>query len=228
MTTRLTDTVEDYLQLLYTMKREGAPIIAARVKERKGVSAPTAWATLKRLERDGLIEIAAGHRIELTDVGLELAESILRKHMLAERMLIDVLKLDWADVHEEAEQVQHAITPLIEKQLLMLLGNPSTCPHGNPIPGLFNFETAPPTLPLRIVGEGELVVINNIAEHAEDDYDLMRYLQRNSLMPNMHLRVDEVALANATITVSLLDRDNEKVVIGLATAEFIYVRREAQ
>src|SRR5688572_8522444 len=146
--TRPTETVEDYLQLIYTMHREGAPIIAARVKERKGVSAPTAWATLKRMERDGLIEIIASHRIQLTDQGEELAESILRRHMLAERMLIDVLKLDWADVHEEAEHVQHAISPVIEKQLLMLLGNPTTCPHGNPIPGLFDFDAAPPTLPL--------------------------------------------------------------------------------
>src|SRR4029079_15560582 len=132
------------------------------------------------------------HRIELTREGEDLAESILRRHMLAERMLIDVLKLDWADVHEEAEHVQHAISPLIEKQLLMLLGNPNTCPHGNPIPGLFNYETAPPTMPLRTSSEGELVTINNIAEHAEDDLDLMRYLQRNSLLPNMHLKVDEV------------------------------------
>src|SRR3954452_15186165 len=99
---RPTETIEDYLQLIYTMQREGAPIIAARVKDRKGVSAPTAWATLKRMERDGLIEINNGHRINLTPGGEELAESILRRHMLAERMLIDVLKLDWADVHEEA------------------------------------------------------------------------------------------------------------------------------
>src|SRR5439155_17746023 len=126
-TARLTDTVEDYLQLLYTMKREGAPIIAARVKERKGVSAPTAWATLKRMERDGLIEITAGHRISLTPHGDELAESILRRHMLAEHLLVDVLKLDWADTHEEAEHIQHAITPVIERQLLSILNNPTTC-----------------------------------------------------------------------------------------------------
>jgi hypothetical protein len=81
-------------------------------------------------------------------------------------------------------------------------------------------------MPLRVIAEGELVTITNIAEHAEDDLDLMRYLQRNSLLPNMHLKVDEVALANATITVSLLDKGSEKVVIGLPTAEFIYVRRE--
>src|SRR3990172_7165065 len=115
---RPTETVEDYLQLIYTMRREGTPVIAARVKERKGVSAPTAWATLKRMERDGLVRLAAGHRIELTPQGQELAESIIRRHMLAERLLTDILHLDWADVHEEAHKVEHAISPLIERQIL--------------------------------------------------------------------------------------------------------------
>ena len=102
---RPTETIEDYLQLIYTMQREGAPIIAARIKERKGVSAPTAWATLKRMERDGLVNLGRGHRIELSPQGQELAESIIRRHMLAERLLTDILKLDWADVHDEAHKM---------------------------------------------------------------------------------------------------------------------------
>src|SRR5215217_1339828 len=120
---RPTETIEDYLQLIYTMQREGAPIIAARIKERKGVSAPTAWATLKRMERDGLVSIATGHRVQLTPKGRELAESIIRRHMLAERLLTDILKLDWADVHDEAHRMEHAISPLIERQILHLLDN---------------------------------------------------------------------------------------------------------
>ena len=100
--TRPTETVEDYLQLIYTMHREGDAVIAARVKERKGVSAPTAWATLKRMERDGLVELGGDHHIVLSQSGLEMAESIIRRHMLAERLLTDILKLDWADVHDEA------------------------------------------------------------------------------------------------------------------------------
>src|SRR5688572_8876296 len=127
-------TVEDYLQLIYTMHREGDDVIAARLKERKGVSAPTAWATLKRMERDGLITLGEGHQIELSTSGQEKAQSIIRRHMLAERLLTDILKLDWAEVHDEAHRIEHAISPLIERQILKLLDNPSTCPHGNPIP----------------------------------------------------------------------------------------------
>jgi DtxR family Mn-dependent transcriptional regulator len=219
---RPTETIEDYLQLIYTMQREGSPIIAARIKERKGVSAPTAWATLKRMERDGLVNLGSGHRIELSPQGQELAESIIRRHMLAERLLTDILKLDWADVHDEAHKMEHAISPLIERQILALLDNPETCPHGNPIPGLA--AAAPPsTQTLRRAAEGETVTINNIAEHAEDDADLMHYLQRNGLTPGATLHIDEVALANATITVTHADTGRQ-VVVGLPTAELILVR----
>jgi DtxR family Mn-dependent transcriptional regulator len=220
-----TQTVEDYLQLIYTMHREGEEVIAARLKERKGVSAPTAWATLKRMERDGLIELVQGHRIELSPLGVEQAESIIRRHMLAERLLTDILKLDWADVHDEAHRIEHAISPLIERQIRLLLNDPTTCPHGNPIPG----SPLPPlqlVRPLREVREGERVVINNIAEHAEDDADLMHYLQRSSLVPGARLLVDEVALSNATITVALLDNEDRKVAVGLPTAELILVKAE--
>jgi DtxR family transcriptional regulator, Mn-dependent transcriptional regulator len=220
---RPSETVEDYLQLIYTMEREGAPVIAARVKERKGVSAPTAWATLKRMERDGLVSLGRDHHIELSTAGQEKAESIIRRHMLAERLLTDILKLDWADVHDEAHKVEHAISPLIERQILKLLHNPETCPHGNPIPGLGSRR--PTAMPLRRVAEGSELVVNNIAEHAEDDADLMHFLQRNHLTPGTRLLVEEVALANATITVSLQDFGEQRVAVGLPTAELILVRK---
>jgi DtxR family Mn-dependent transcriptional regulator len=221
----LSETIEDYLQLIYTMRREGAPVIAARVKERKGVSAPTAWATLKRMERDGLVTLDADHHIELSPQGQDRAESIIRRHMLAERLLTDILKLDWADVHDEAHRVEHAISPLIERQILAILDNPETCPHGNPIPGLASDEPSK-AYALREAREGAALVVNNIAEHAEDDAALMHYLERNHLIPNTRLHIDEVALSNATITVSLPDYSNQKVTVGLATAELVLVRDE--
>jgi DtxR family Mn-dependent transcriptional regulator len=220
---RPSETVEDYLQLIYTMEREGPPVIAARVKERKGVSAPTAWATLKRMERDGLVSLGSDHHIELSTAGQEKAESIIRRHMLAERLLTDILKLDWADVHDEAHKVEHAISPLIERQILMLLHNPETCPHGNPIPGLGSRRAT--AMPLRRAPEGSDLVVNNIAEHAEDDAELMHFLQRNHLTPGTRLLVEEVAVANATITVSLQDFGDQKVAVGLPTAELILVRK---
>jgi DtxR family Mn-dependent transcriptional regulator len=201
------------------------PVIAARVKERKGVSAPTAWATLKRMERDGLVTLGPDHHIELTREGQEMAESIIRRHMLAERLLTDILKLDWADVHDEAHRVEHAISPLIEKQILALLDNPETCPHGNPIPGLASTKPSR-AFPLRDAKEGSALVVNNIAEHAEDDAALMHYLERHHLIPNTRLLIDEVELSNATITVSLIDHEDQKVAVGLPTAGLILVRPE--
>ncbi|HEU0072406.1 MAG TPA: metal-dependent transcriptional regulator [Dehalococcoidia bacterium] len=221
----LSETIEDYLQLIYTMRREGAPVIAARVKERKRVSAPTAWATLKRMERDGLVTLDPEHHIELSPQGQERAESIIRRHMLAERLLTDILKLNWADVHDEAHRVEHAISPLIERQILAILDNPETCPHGNPIPGLASNEPSK-AYALREAREGAALVVNNIAEHAEDDAALMHYLERNHLIPNTRLHIDEVALSNATITVSLPEYSDQKVAVGLATAELVLVRDE--
>jgi DtxR family Mn-dependent transcriptional regulator len=219
---RPSSTVEDYLQLIYVMQREGEDVIAARIKDRKGVSAPTVWATLKRMERDGLVTLGRGHRISLTPAGLEQAESIIRRHMLAERLLTDILKLDWAEVHDEAHKVEHAISPLIERQILRLLNNPTTCPHGNPIPGsgehLVNETTA-----LRELHEGDSVVINNIAEHAEDDAALMHYLERHRLIPGARIQIDEVSVANATIKVTR-EGDGVQVVVGLPTADLILVR----
>ena len=219
---RPTSTVEDYLQLIYVMQREGEEVIAARLKERKGVSAPTAWATLKRMERDGLVRLGPHHQIELTDEGQRLAESIIRRHMLAERLLTDILKLDWADVHGEAHRMEHAISPLIEKQILRLLDNPTTCPHGNPIPGMSSaapgkFRT------LREVGQGQTVVVNNIAEHAEEDADLMHFLERNGLLPGAHLFIEEIARGNATITVEI-EPGGGRAVVGFPTADLILTR----
>ncbi len=219
----LSETIEDYLQLIYTMRREGAPVIAARLKERKGVSAPTAWATLRRMERDGLVTLDPEHHVELTPEGEQRAESIIRRHMLAERLLIDILKLDWADVHDEAHRVEHAISPLIERQILTILDSPNTCPHGNPIPGMARGEPFS-AYPLREAREGAVLVVNNILEHAEEDGALMHYLERNYLVPNTRLQVDEVALSNATITVSLMEHSGQKVTVGLPTAELVLVR----
>jgi DtxR family Mn-dependent transcriptional regulator len=206
------------------MRREGETVIPARLKERVHVTAPTALATLRRMERDGLVALKRGQEIELTGQGRLAAESILRRHMLAERLLVDVLKLEWADAHDEAHRMEHAISPRVEAQLLDMLGHPSTCPHGNPIPGMQK-GPLPETKPLSEAREGEKLVINNISEHAEEDYDLMRYLQRSGLVPHTLLLVEEVAIPNATITVTL--NEAGRVAVGMPAAQVIQVRTPA-
>ncbi|OGO51916.1 MAG: hypothetical protein A2148_04510 [Chloroflexi bacterium RBG_16_68_14] len=218
---RPTPTVEDYLHEIYNLLADGKTVIAARLAERIGVSSPTAWATLQRMQRDGLVELGERRDIRLTERGKEAAESIKRRHFLAERLLVDILGVDWADSHEEAHRIEHAVSPRVEERIMALLGNPTTCPHGNPFPGL----PRPPTVLLSALQEGDEREIDGVQEQAEEDTDLMRFLRQNGLMPGIRLRVVEVASYNSTMTV---EANGRRVVLGLPAAECLRVRDRAE
>lgn len=218
-----TPVVEDYLQNIHFMIRDGIPVIAARLAERMRVKPPTVTATLRRMERDGLIEPGPHREIRLTELGRRTAEDLVRRHALAERLLTDFLKLPWHEAHEESHGFEHAITPKVEARLLAALGNPTTCPHGNPIPGLG--KLSPHEFPLSQVKEGETVVIQRITEEAEEDLELMRYLQNNGIEPGATMRVVAVERFNETI---VLEGNKGRVVLGLApAAKLRAVRPEA-
>src|SRR5579885_231264 len=131
----LSATALEYLETIYNITVEGDTVVNARLAEKFGVSAPSVTEMLHRLERDGYLVIERPTGARLTDKGIAEAEESLRHHRLAERFLMDVLKMDWIAAHEEAHALQNALTPTIEAQMVALLGNPTTCPHGNPIPG---------------------------------------------------------------------------------------------
>jgi len=213
---RPTATVEDYLQEIYDLRQDGKTVIAARLAERIGVSAPTAWATLQRMQRDELVELRGKHDIHLTERGKTAAESIKRRHFLAERLLVDILGMDWADSHEEAHRIEHAVSPAVEARIMALLGNPTTCPHGNPMPGL----PRPVTVLLSTLREGDEAAIDGVQEEAEEDADLMRFLQQNGMTPGTRIRVAEFASFNSTMTVEI---DGRHVVLGLPSAECVRV-----
>ena len=213
-----TATVEDYLQVIYNMVRDGKTVIAARLAEKMGVAAPTVWATLQRMQRDGLVQLKERKEIVLSERGWEAAESIIRRHRLTERLLTDLLNLPWHESHEEAHRIEHAISPRVEEQIMAVLGHPSTCPHGNPIPGVAT-GPSPATLPLDSVAEGAEVVIESVAEDAEEDIQLLQYLERSGLIPGARLKV--VAPYNATVTVEL---GGTRVVLGMPAAAVIHVR----
>jgi DtxR family Mn-dependent transcriptional regulator len=213
---RPTPTVEDYLQEIYDWLTNGRPVIAARLAERIGVSAPTAWATLQRMQRDGLVELQGKHDIHLTESGKTAAESIKRRHFLAERLLVDILGMDWAESHEEAHRIEHAVSPAVEARIMALLGNPTTCPHGNPFPGL----PRPATVLLATLREGDEAIVDGVQEEAEEDAELMRFLQHNEITPGKRIRVAELASFNSTMTIEL---DGRRVVLGLPSAECVRV-----
>ena len=213
-------TIEDYLHAVYNMSREGQTVIAARLTEKMGVAAPTAWATVQRMQRDGLVKLGPRKDISLSDAGLEAAESIMRRHRLAECLLVDILGLDWHDAHEEAHRFEHAISPRVEARILEVLGNPTTCPHGNPIPGR-DHKPPPPTVTLKSLSEGDQATMESILEDAEQDRELLRYLQKNGLVPGARLNVLEVTPSNATMTV---DVDGTRVTVGDPVSAVIRVQ----
>jgi DtxR family Mn-dependent transcriptional regulator len=213
-------TIEDYLHTVYNMSREGRTVIAARLTEKMGVAAPTAWATVQRMQRDGLVKLSPRKEITLSDAGLEAAKSIMRRHRLTECLLVDILGLDWHEAHEEAHRIEHAISPRVEARILEVLGHPTTCPHGNPIPG-HNHEPPPATVTLNTLSEGDEVSMESILEDAEEDRELLRYLQKNGLVPGARLNVVEVTPSNATMTV---DVDGTRVTVGDRVSAVIRVR----
>ena len=212
--------VEDYLQILHYLTRDGYPVIAARLAERLNVTPPTVTVTLQRMQRDGLIEHGPRKEILLTAEGRREAEDIVRRHALAERLLTDLLKMPWHESHEEAHGVEHVITPKIEARLLQALGNPTTCPHGNPIPGLGTLE--PDEFPLDRARTGDELVIQRITEEAEEDLQLMKYLQEHGIAPGARMTVRESTPATAML---VLEGPAGPVPLGLPVAAKLRARQ---
>jgi len=132
---KVSHALEDYLKSIYQLAEESQPVIAARIAAETGVSPSTIFTTLQRLAREGYVTINRRKEIHLTPDGRTVAEKIVRRHFLTERFLTDLLGLDWVKAHQEAHRLEHAISQDVEERLAKLLSNPTTCPHGNPIPG---------------------------------------------------------------------------------------------
>lgn len=209
-------TVEDYLMEIYDMITDGHPVIAARLTDKMNVAAPTVWNTVHRMQRDGLVDIDEHSKeITLPAPGLKAAESIKRRHLLTERLLVDILGLPWADAHEEAHLIEHTITPRVEARIMEVLGHPTTCPHGNPMPGL-ELAMRPTTRPLSTAQAGEEWDLDGINEPAEEDHDLMTFYQRNGFVPGARVKVLEVAAYNSTMAVAV---GGHEVTLGMVAAE---------
>jgi DtxR family Mn-dependent transcriptional regulator len=175
--------VEDYLETIYELAESGIPPMRARLVERLGVSAPTVSETVARLVREDLLTLDEQRVIHLTDRGLVAATGVMRRHRLAERLLVDVLHVPWHQVHEEAHRLEHAISETLEPYLVKVLGDPGSCPHGNPIPGSVNVVDTSDQVALATVPDGATVTIRRIDEEVEAQPDAMRALEEQKLMP---------------------------------------------
>jgi DtxR family Mn-dependent transcriptional regulator len=183
-------TIEDYLQSMYSLETEGERIISARLARWMRVTPPTAWATVQRMYKSGMVEIDDKKTIHLTPHGRELAESIARRHRLSECFLNDVLGLGWAEAHEEAHHFEHGMTPVIEASIVKLLGNPTTCPHGSPIPGT-GATLDPAWRAMDTFEVGEKMTVRFISEELEEDPELLHYLDKHGLKPGQRVVVND-------------------------------------
>ena len=170
---------EEYLQTLFWLQEAKLPMTGANVARAMQLSAPTVHEMVGRLERDGYITRGSDKAISFTDSGLEHAEEIVRRHRLIERFLTDVLGIPWDEVHEEAERLEHAMSPVLEERMLAAIGDASTCPHGHPIHAGARIDG----VPLADVEEGATVTVLRFENEAEE---LLHYLKTTGLEPGMH------------------------------------------
>ena len=195
--TELIDTTEMYLRTVYELEEEGIRPLRARIAERLHQSGPTVSQTVARMERDGLVTVEGDRHLELTEVGRMQAVRVMRKHRLAERLLVDVIGLEWEDVHTEACRWEHVMSDAVELRLLKILDNPTESPYGNPIPGLEELQkdsgvTAITDFRLGVeqldkvvdgAGKSVRVLVRRIAEPVQTDEDAMSVLRRAGALP---------------------------------------------
>ena len=208
--------LEEYLETIHALEEEGVPVIQARLVERLGHSPQSVSEMVHRLESEGYLA-RQGRGVSLTQEGRRRAESVVRKHRLAERFLVDVVGLPWAKAHAEAGRWEHVISDEVEARFAEILGNPSTCPHGNPIPG------APPVpggqRALAETEEGERVRLARITEQVEVDDGALEYLSESGFIPG----VDATVLAKAPDGTLTLEVAGAPVALGPSLSRQLYV-----
>jgi DtxR family Mn-dependent transcriptional regulator len=197
---------EEYCEAIFELREDDLAVIQARIAERLHVSRPAVSEMIRRMAAEGLVTLTDG--IHLTPSGARLAERVVRRHRLAERFLTDVLGLSWAEAHTEAGRWEHVLSDPVEAAMNRLLGDPTTCPHGNPIPG--SAYTSPDTVELSGVPVGAPFVVTRIPEELEFTPGLLEFLEDASLVPGTRGEVTACS-PDGTVTVCV---DGRHVGIG--------------
>ncbi len=211
--TDLIDTTEMYLRTVFELEEEGITPLRARIAERLGHSGPTVSQTVARMERDGLLSLAGDRHLELSVHGRLLATRVMRKHRLAERLLVDVIGLEWEYAHDEACRWEHVISERVERKILALVGDVHESPYGNPIPGLDEFGVDPSdafgtgVIPLTHVAgpEPTVVTVRRIGEPAQFDPESLTMLSLAGLLPGAAVRVH---VQDRRVVAVAVDRDD--------------------
>ena len=209
---------EEYCETIFELAEDGLEVKQARIADRLEVSRPAVSEMVRKMEREGLVTFAATGTLELTDDGAALAQQVVRRHRLAERFLTDVLELSWAEAHHEAGKWEHIISPTVEAALVRVMGNPTTCPHGNPIPGS-GYEGPTGAINLSALEAGDSFVVQRIPEELEFEPGLLEYLEEVGVTPGQ-TGVIMAASPDGTTTVQV---DGKPFGIGPFACERIVV-----
>ncbi|MGH2825575.1 MAG: metal-dependent transcriptional regulator [Actinomycetota bacterium] len=210
---------KEYLEAVFELEEEGQLIRQARIGERLGLAPATVSEGIKRLIAEGYVRIEGTRDIELTKEGRLIASTLVRRHRLAERMLVDILGIPWHQCHEQAEDWEKVMTPEVEQSILDRLSGEPTCPHGNPIPGTEGSVSWQALKPVAEMIAGERATLTRLLEDIELDHDVMLYLEQHRLMPGAALTVVDVA-PDGTRTLQVSD---EKVALGQALQYNLWV-----
>ncbi len=223
----LVDTTEMYLKTVYEMLEDGVPPLRARIVERLDHSGPTVSQTVARMERDGLLYVADNRRIEFTDQGVELAREVVRKHRLAERLLLDLIGLDWVMVHDEACRWEHVMSGAVEMRLLDLLHHPSTDPYGNPIPdGHAGIEGSGTSVSQIVEQFGGIVAtkVVRIGEPIQAEPRMLAFFDEAGILPGR-----EVNLQPENGQIAVMGVDTEKtVLLNTSLGQHLFVEAVSQ
>jgi DtxR family transcriptional regulator, iron-dependent repressor len=208
--------LEEYLEAIHELGEEGMVVIQARLAERLGHSAPAVSEMIKRLRDEGYVEVR-GRKLSLTPVGRAVAESVVRKHRLAERLLTDIIGLPWEKAHVEAGRWEHVISDEVEARLIELLGHPTTCPHGNPIPG-----SGAGIYELTVLSDsrlGDHVRLARVTEQIEIDLASLSYLSEHGFVPG----TEAVVSSRAPDGTLILDMGARTIALGPTLAQQLFV-----
>ena len=208
---------EEYCETIFELKEDDVKVIQARIVERLQVSRPAVSEMIKKMKDAGLVLID-GTEISLSVKGSRLAKQVVRRHRLAERFLTDILGLSWAEAHHEAGKWEHVVSPRVEAAFLRLLEDPTTCPHGNPIPGS-DYQTPKGTSALAAISVGNRFVIERIPEELEFQPGLLEFLEEANLTPGENGTVTAVS-PDGTTTV---DVKGSQVGVGAFASQRILV-----
>lgn len=233
LVTDLIDTTEMYLRTILELEEEGIVPLRARISERLGHSGPTVSQTIARMERDGLVVVSDDRHLELTADGRVKAVRVMRKHRLAERLLADVIGLEWEYVHEEACRWEHVMSEQVERKLLGMLGNPVDSPYGNPIPGLEELGLRPAmlvsadivsaTVPFEDGTECYTARLRRLAEPAQLDPEQLRLFHQVGLKPGA---IAEFCHRGQFIAVTVEGQAQQSTIeLPLETAAHLFVSR---